>query len=162
MDPHIIREFVEYLAQKGYPPVTVRYYEKALRQMPDTWNTRDAGELYEHIKIFLGSGMDSLAASDRQNLGPAARHLFHMATGVTYKNYERQRIQNGSRYCAILSGFLAYSVGFKHIKEATAEAEKNHVRRLLECTGRAPEALQELSATDIRDYVNRESRGLRT
>ena len=162
MDPHIIGEFVEYLAQKGYPPVTVRYYEKALKQMPDTWNTQDAGELYEHIKSALCSGMDSLATSDRQNLGPAARHLFHMVTGVTFKGYERQRIQNESRYSAILSGFLAYSTGFKHMKESTAEAETSHVRRFLERTGRAPEALQELSAADIRDYVNREFRGLRT
>lgn len=53
MNSKIIQSFADYLCDKGYSAQTIHAYSKALEQAPDTWNTKNRQELYEHINCCL-------------------------------------------------------------------------------------------------------------
>lgn len=58
--------------------------------------------------------------------------------------------------------FLTYSIEFKHMTKMSADTEKQHIYKFLNSLNSSPDALIEISATDIRDYVCTEFQNLRT
>ena len=162
MNQKIIHEVVEHLTLKGYSPITIRSYERALEQAPDTWNTKEPRKLYEHINSCLQTETESVSLTIRRNLKAAANHLFQMQTGITLRDYAKQNALTGCIYAEILSEFYTYSVEFKHMTEMSAESEKQHVLRFLSFMKCDPEALNKISAQNIRDYVCAEFQSLKT
>ncbi len=84
MNLQIIKNFVEYLNDKGYSAQTIHAYSKALEQAPDTWNTNVPHELYEHITCSLQSKQELFLPGTRHNIKPASSLLFLMITGISF------------------------------------------------------------------------------
>ncbi len=83
---------------------------------------------------------------------------------VVFCNENRTTIQEYEIYCLehtyseldpILNEFYKYSIGFKSLTEASAKAERKHVETFLSSLGSLPDAWEGITASDIRDYVNK-------
>ena len=74
-------------------------------------------------------------------------------TGVSFKAYAKQEIQNKSAYADILKEFYVYSTEFKHMTIMAAEAETHHVSEFLDSIGSFPDKWTEITAGYVRNYV---------
>lgn len=137
----------------GYSAQTIHAYSKALEQAPDTWNTDIPRELHEHINNTLNLKQECFLPAARHNIKPASSLLFMFVTGVSFKTYTKQEIQNKSAYADVLKDFYVYSTEFKRMTIMTAEAETRHVSEFLNSIGNSSNNWAEVTAEDIRDYV---------
>ena len=153
MNQSLISSYVEYLRKMGYSAKTIHVYSKALEQAPDTWNTNVPGELYEHINNALHQKQEYFLPAARHNIKPASSLFFMFVTGVSFKAYAKQEIQNKSAYADILKEFYVYSTEFKHMTIMAAEAETHHVSEFLDSIGSFPDKWTEITAGFVRDYV---------
>lgn len=74
-------------------------------------------------------------------------------TGVSFKAFTKQEIQNKSAYAGALKEFYVYSTEFKHMTPMSSEAEKHHVSKFLNSTDNRPDNWAEITAKNIRAYV---------
>lgn len=153
MNQSLISSYVEYLREMGYSAQTIHAYSKALEQAPDTWNTNVPSELYEHINNTLNLKQEYFLPAARHNIKPASSLLFMFVTGVSFKAYTKQEIQNKSAYAGVLKEFYVYSTEFKHMTIMAAEAETHHVAEFLNSIGNSSNNWTEITAENIRDYV---------
>lgn len=151
MNQSLISSYVGYLRKKGYSAQTIHAYSKALEQAPDTWNTNVSRELYEHINNTLNLKQEYFLPAARHNIKPASSLLFMFVTGVSFKAYAKQEIQDKSAYVGVLKEFYVYSTEFKRMTIMAAEAETHHVSEFLNSIGNSSDNWAEVSA--VRNYV---------
>ena len=162
MNSKIIQSFADYLCDKGYSAQTIHAYSKALEQAPDTWNTKNPQELYEHINCCLQQKQELFLPSARHNIKPASSLLFLMLTGISFKAYTKLVLLQESKYNEILTEFFSYSVDFKHMTKMSAESEIQHISKFLNTLNITSDNWSDISAKDIRNYVCTEFKGLKT
>jgi site-specific recombinase XerD len=161
MNQRSIETFSTFLRTRGYAEQTIRIYSKILGIVSDTWNTNDPKLLYEHINSTLKTLEPTLNLSTRHNIRAAARQLFLLKTGISYKDYAN-KTNRQSDYTDILNDFFIYSTEFKGITSDSTKSECEHIKAFLCYLGDATyDSLSKLDAHDIRDYVCSAFQGLK-
>lgn len=146
-------DFSVYLRKKHYAHSTVCMYCDLLDRLGVNESISEPLQLFEHINKLLDGFSSQASKSTWHSARAAAGRYFEMVTGKAFAVFGKAPGTDASIE-GILSEFLEYSTGFKHIKPSTAKAECSHLRLFLKVL--SVESLQNLSAVtalDVRDYV---------
>lgn len=161
MNKKTIQNYEIFLKKQGYMPQTIHAYVKALQQAPDSLNTTNQEQLYEHINHTLTMKDALFTPGTRHNIKPASSLFFFMMTGETYKNFDKKQRFYKLEYVNILEEFFKYSTEFKHLLKTSAEAEIHHVSIFLNSLYNTPSDWSTITANDVSNFVRSSYHGLK-
>lgn len=146
-----LEKFKNYMRKQDYTDATITGYCTYLSRFLRRTGLPQADTLKETIEAFLESEKVNNPLTFKYCR--AALHLYCMMFGG--KPMRRSQTTATPELAELLQRFREYSLEVKHIKEATANSEVNHVRWFLEhALMHNPQGFaRELTAEDIRRYV---------